>query len=202
MLKSAVGMVRGTINLNSARAGGEPREVQTDPLHPHPPSISLSSQNIPGPPSHLPWALPSPSPVCKIHKLPLFYRFHIYTLTHWPLLGVCTSPQPRTDFHVLTDTSPSMFTVAFHTLRSLLTSQNLSLSPFPAMDMLFKELYLHAKLQSNVEKLQLLWFYSEVFHNMKQLLRLLFFLHFFISKQDFTVQKKNISVHPQAFEEH
>lgn len=195
-------MVRGTINLNSARAGGEPREVQTDPLHPHLPSISLSSQNIPGPPSHLPWALPSPSPVCKIHKLPLFYQFHIYTSTYWLLLGVCTSPQPRTDFHVLTDTSPSMFTVAFHTLRSLLTSQNLSLSPFPAMDMLFKELYLHAKLQSNVEKLQLLWFYSEVFHNMKQLLRLLFFYIFLFLNKISQFKKKKISVHPQAFEEH
>lgn len=156
MLRSAVDTVRGTINPSSARAGGEPKEVQTDPLHPQPPSISLSSQNIPGPPSYLPQVLPSPSPVCKIHKLPLFYHFHTYTSTDWPLLGVCTSPQPRTDFRVLTDTSPSMLTVAFHTLRSLLTSQNLSLSPFPAMDMLFKELYLHAKLQSNVEKLQLL----------------------------------------------
>lgn len=29
-----------------------------------------------------------------------------------------------------------------------------------------------------------------------------FFTFFFISKQDFTVKKKKISVHPQAFEEH
>lgn len=96
-----------------------------------------------------------------------------------------------------------MFVVAFHTLRSLLTSQSLSHSPLPAMDMLFKELYLHAKLQSNVEKLQLLWFYSEVFHNMKQPLRLLFFKTFFLFPNKISqFKRKKTSVHPQAFEEH
>lgn len=86
MLKSAVGMVRDTLNLNSPRAGGEPRGADS-------PSASSSPQHLPqqpehpAPPSYLPQVL-----LCKIHKLPLFHSFHIDTLT---LLGLCTSPQPR-----------------------------------------------------------------------------------------------------------
>lgn len=68
-----------------------------------------------------------------------------------------------------------MLTVAFYTLKSLLTSQAFPSPLFPAMAVLFKELYLHAKLQSSTaskatwKKAQLLPFYSEVLHNVKGL---------------------------------
>jgi len=74
-----------------------------------------------------------------------------------------------------------MLTVAFYTLTSLLTSQGISLSSLSSHGrtlqraLFTRQVTKFSRFQSNVEKVQLLRLYREVFHNMKQLLRLPFF---------------------------
>ena len=61
------------------------------------PASPADDQHIPGyPPPSCSQYSPSPSPALRNTQTATFSLFHIYTQTCWPLLGVCTSPQPRT----------------------------------------------------------------------------------------------------------
>lgn len=81
-----------TINLNSPGAGAEPREGQTDPVHPQPQHLPQvrSPQHLPPPAP----SVPSPSPVCEHTKchcsVPPWW--HLGTLA---TPGLCPSPQDR-----------------------------------------------------------------------------------------------------------
>lgn len=143
---------------------------------------------------HLPvmtntFQVPSSAAPSSVHwntQTAAFLPFHIYTWTCWPLPGVWTSAQPRTRLckllpRVLTHTPTRMLTVAFLRTHKLVNQPGHfplpSSSHQPALQraLFMCQVTKFSCFQSNVEKVQLLWFYSEAFHNMKQLLRLPFF---------------------------